>query len=86
MIMIATVTIMGILFWMFDEIIAEYVLIALLLIDKYFKVTILEKSGLLNIEGASLRYSYYSPSNHPESCAYMLVRKKCSDVTKPVTF
>jgi hypothetical protein len=63
--LILTITIMGMLFWSFNIMVAEYVFIALLLIDKYIKVTILEKSGLLNIEGAKLTYTYYSPQNNP---------------------
>ena len=62
-----TITIMGMLFWSFDIMVAEYVFIALLLVDKYIKVTILEKSGLMNIEGAKLTYTYYSPQNNPRT-------------------
>jgi hypothetical protein len=65
--LILTITIMGMLFWSFNIMIAEYVFIALLLVDKYIKVTILEKSGLMNIEGAKITYTYYSPKNHPET-------------------
>lgn len=64
---IVTNTIMGILFWSFNIMIAEYVFIALLLVDKFLKVTILEKSGLLNVEGAKIKYTYFSPKNHPET-------------------
>lgn len=62
-----TISIMGMLFWSFDIMVAEYVFIALLLMDKYIKVTILEKSGLMNIEGAKLTYTYYSPQNNPRT-------------------
>lgn len=65
--LILSITIMGMLFWSFDIMVAEYVFIALLLVDKYLKVTILEKSGLLNINGAKITYTYYSPKNHPET-------------------
>ena len=65
--LIITITIMGMLFWSFNVMVAEYVFIALLLVDKYLKVTILEKSGLMNIEGAKITYTYYSPKNHPET-------------------
>lgn len=66
--MIVTVSIMGMLFWSFDIMVAEYIFIGLMLMDKFFKVTILEKSGLLNVKGAKLEYTYFSPSNHAETC------------------
>lgn len=66
-VMIFTISILGILFWTNDLVIAEYVFIALILVDKYFKVYILEQSGLMNIENAYLEYRYFSPPNNPET-------------------
>lgn len=65
--MIIIVSILGILFWTLDMVIAEYVFVALIIIDKYFKVYILEQSGLMNIDNAYLEYSYYSPPNNPST-------------------
>lgn len=62
--MIIIVSILGILFWSNDLVIAEYIFIALILVDKYFKVYVLEQSGLMNIEGAYLEYRYFSPPNN----------------------
>lgn len=65
--MILVVSILGILFWTLDIVVAEYFFIALIIIDKYFKVYILEQSGLMVIERAYLEYSYYSPPNNPST-------------------
>lgn len=65
--MILVITIMGMLFWTFDNVVAEYIFIALILVDKYFKVAILESGGLMKLEGATLQYTYNSPKNHPET-------------------
>ena len=65
--MIIVVSILGILFWSLDMVIAEYVFVALILVDKYFKVYILQQSGLMNIENAYLEYRYFSPPNNPST-------------------
>lgn len=65
--LIIIISILGILYWSLDMVIAEYVFIALILLDKYLKVYILEQSGLMNIDNAYLQYSYFSPSNNPRS-------------------
>lgn len=80
--MIMVVSIMGALFWSLNIMVAEYIFIALILMDKYFKVTILEKSGLLNVSGSKLEYSYYSPPNHPATCTY----RRLGTAEKPVNF
>lgn len=64
-VMMTTIAVMGFLFWMYDVVVAEYVFIALILIDKLFKITILELSGLLVAEGSYLEYVYHSPPNRP---------------------
>lgn len=65
--MIIVISILGILFWTNDLVIAEYVFIPLILVEKYFKVYILEQSGLMNIDGAYLEYRYFSPPNNPST-------------------
>lgn len=65
--MIIIISILGILFWSLDMVVAEYVFIALILLDKYFKVYILEQSGLMNIDNAYMEYRYFSPANNPQS-------------------
>lgn len=82
--LILTITIMGMLFWSFNIMVAEYVFIALLLIDKYIKVTILEKSGLMNIEGAKLTYTYYSPMNNPRTSTLYSNVSTSSKQNRPV--
>jgi hypothetical protein len=62
--MIVTISILGALFWFMNIVIAEYIFIGLLLIDKYVKITILKKSGLLNTKSARLEYVYFSPPNN----------------------
>lgn len=66
-VMITSISILGILFWSLDMVIAEYTFVALILVDKFFKVYILEKSGLMNIDNAYLLYSYHSPPNNPST-------------------
>lgn len=66
-VMIFVVSILGILFWTLDMVIAEYFFVAFILLEKYFKVYILKKSGLMNIENAYLEYRYFSPPNNPSS-------------------
>jgi hypothetical protein len=63
-VMISTVSVMGILFWQYDVMVAEYIFLALIIIDKFFKVTILEKSGLMKLGGSFIEYTYFSPPNH----------------------
>lgn len=62
--LIVTISVLGALFWFMNIVIAEYLFIGLILIDKYVKVRILEKAGLLKTEGAKLEYVYYSPPNN----------------------
>lgn len=66
-IMILTITILGGLFWTYDVVFAEYIFVGLIIVDKYFKVAVLEESGLLNLENAALEYRYYSPANNPQT-------------------
>lgn len=68
--LIVIISVLGGLFWFLDYVIAEYVFVGLILADKYVKIRILEKSGLLNTEGAKLEYVYYSPLNAPKTGAY----------------
>lgn len=75
-----TLTVLGVLFWFYDYVISEYISIVVILLDKYLKVLILEKSKLLNIEGAKVAYSYYSPNNHQTP-----IYEKVS-TNKPVSF
>jgi hypothetical protein len=63
--MIIIISILGILYWSLDIVVAEYVFVALILLDKYLKVYILEQSGLMNIDNAYLEYRYFSPPNNP---------------------
>lgn len=69
-VLIISISVLGGLFWFMDIVIAEYVFIALILVDKYVKIRILEKSGLLCTDGAKLEYVYYSPPNREKTCAY----------------
>jgi hypothetical protein len=71
LVLIIIISALGGLFWFMDVVIAEYVFIALILVDKYVKIRILEKSGLLNTDGAKLEYVYYSPPNRESSGAYI---------------
>jgi succinate-acetate transporter protein len=71
LVLIITISILGGLFWFMDVVIAEYIFIALILVDKYVKIKILEKSGLLNTDGATLKYVYYSLPNRENSGAYI---------------
>ena len=57
---IVTSIVMAILFWQTDIIPTEYVFIALLILDKYLKVLILNKSELINLDVSILEYSYYT--------------------------
>jgi hypothetical protein len=74
--MIFSVSILGILFWTLDIMVAEYVFIALILVEKYFKVYVLVKSGLMNIDGAYLEYKYFSPPNNKQSGVEIISEKK----------
>jgi hypothetical protein len=68
--LIISISILGGLFWFMDIVIAEYVFVGLILVDKYVKIRILEKAGLLNTKGAKLEYVYYSPPNNARTGAY----------------
>lgn len=66
-ILIVVICVLGSLFWFMNIVIAEYLFIGLILVDKYLKVRILQKSGLLNTEESRLVYTYMSLPNGPTS-------------------
>lgn len=72
--LIITISILGGIFWFMDIVVAEYLFVGLILIDKYVKIRILEKSGLLNTDGAKLEYTYYSPTNNVQT--YQKITRK----------
>lgn len=71
---IILISILGGLFWFMDIVIAEYFFFGLIIIDKYVKIRILVKSGLLNTDRAKLKYSYYSQTNNIQT--YQNISKK----------
>lgn len=56
-----SVTVCGLLFWLDENTIAEYVFIFLIIIDKEIKIRILEYTGLLNVNNSFLVYTYHTP-------------------------
>ena len=57
------ISVMGFLFWFYDNMWAEYVFVFVILIDKQIKIMILLGLRLLYLEGSYMQYSYYSPPN-----------------------
>jgi hypothetical protein len=58
LVMITIILVSGILFWTQDMVIAEYVFIGLILLDKEIKVNMLLKYELINLDNAFIKYSY----------------------------
>lgn len=59
---IVIVTLLGVLFWFFDKTVAEYIFIPIIMVDKYLKVSVMQRLGLIDLSDSKVRYSYITPS------------------------
>lgn len=55
--------IFGSLFWFNNSMLSEYIFMGLLVIDKAFKIYVLQVVGLVQLSGAHIKYSFQVPQN-----------------------